>query len=326
MIPKTKAKRIFNFSIVLLFSILIAACQFGKKGETNNTVSENSEMLTGIEKQNVIDVVTTSMEFQMKDSLDSGWQTFQYQNESEEPHFILIGKYPQDKTIDDGRSEVIPAFQKGMNQLSQGNMDQAMAEFGKLPDWFQDVEYLGGTGLISPGKVATTTLNLVPGYYVFECYVKKDGVFHSSMGMVKEVIVKDQNSGNPKPTGDIEIHISSNEGITYSGSITSGEHVFAVHFDDQKIYEHFVGHDVNLVKLHQNYNKDSLIYWMNWSVPGGMESPAPNNVTFLGGVNDMPSGSTAYFTAEVDSGDYAFISEVPNSDEKNMFREFQVTE
>jgi hypothetical protein len=264
------------------------------------------------------------MEFQMMDTIASGWQTYHYHNESEEPHFILVGKYPEGKTIDDGRAEVVPAFQKGMNQLTLGDIDQAMTEFGKLPDWFQDVKYLGGTGLISSGKVATTTLNLEPGYYVFECYVKKDGVFHTSMGMIKEVIVKDERSGNSEPVGDIEIQISSEKGITYSGSITSGEIVFAVHFDDQRLYEHFVGHDVHLVKLHENYNKDSLIHWMDWSVPGGLDSPAPHNVTFLGGVNDMPSGSTAYFIAELDEGNYAFIAEVPNADTRNMFREFRV--
>lgn len=314
-----KDKKFTYFLIVLLFSINIYGCQSGKKSEKKETAS-------GDEKKEAIKVVTETMEFQMKDTLTSGWQTFNYHNESEEPHFFLVGKYPGDKTIEDGRAEVIPAFQKGMNHLNQGNTDQAMAEFGKLPEWFQDVEYLGGTGLISPGKVAITTLNLEPGYYVFECYVKRDGVFHSSMGMVKEVIVKDEGSGNSKPAGDIEVHVSSEAGITYSDSISVGKHVFAVHFDDQKLHEHFVGHDVNLVKLHENYNKDSLIYWMNWSNPGGLESPAPGNVTFLGGVNEMPQGSTAYFTAELDEGKYAFIAEVPNADAKNMFREFQVSE
>jgi hypothetical protein len=320
-----KTVKLIYFLFVLLFSFSIMGCQFGNKADRNKTISEDSEMQKEEEQKDGIKVVTQEMEFQMEDTLASGWQTFHYHNESEEPHFILLGKYPDDKTIDDARAEVIPAFQKGMNQLSQGNTDEAMTEFGKLPDWFQDVEYLGGTGLISSGKVATTTLNLEPGYYLFECYVKINGVFHSTMGMIKEVIVINENSGNTEPAADIEIRISSEKGITYSDSITSGKHVFAVHFDDQMVYDHFVGHDVHLVKLHDNYNKDSLIHWMNWSVPGGLDSPAPGNVTFLGGVNDMPSGSTAYFTAELDEGNYAFIAEVPNADTKNMFREFKIT-
>jgi hypothetical protein len=68
-----------------------------------------------------------------------------------------------------------------------------------------------------------------------------------------------------------------------------------------------------------------MIHLMNWSVPGGLESPAPDNVTFLGGVNDMPGGNTAYFTASLEEGNYAFIAEVPDADDKNMFREFRVT-
>lgn len=318
-------KKLVYVSFMLLFSIFIVGCKFGKK-DSGSSTNKSVETKADEEMKNGIEVVTTMMEFQMKDTLNSGWQTFYYHNESEEPHFFLLGKYPEGKTIDDGRKEVIPAFQKGMNQLSQGNTDQAMAEFGKLPAWYQNVEFMGGTGLISPGHVATTTLNLVPGYYVFECYLKKGGVFHSAMGMVKEVIVKDKDSGHSEPVGNMDIHLSSEKGITYSGSIWKGEHVFAVHFDDQNIYEHFVGHDVNLVKLNENYNKDSLIHWMNWSVPGGLESPAPDNITFLGGVNDMPSGSIAYFSAELEKGNYAFIAEVPNADAKNMFTEFQVNE
>lgn len=318
---KGNAKQLIYFLFIFLFSLTVVACQSGPKGKDSDSSAETGEMKS-VEKG--IKVETKLMEIQMKDTLASGWQTFYYHNESEEPHFFLLGKYPEGKTIADGRAEVITVFQKGMNQLNQGNTDLAMAEFGKLPGWFQQVEYLGGTGLISPGKIAITTLDLQPGYYVFECYVKKGGVFHSAMGMVKEVIVEDRDSGNPEPNSDIDIHISSAKGITYSDSISAGEHVFAVHFDDQKLYSHFVGHDVHLLKLDENYNKDSLIYWMNWSAPGGLESPGPENVTFLGGVNDMPKGSTAYFTADLDEGNYAFIAEVPNADEKNMFRIFQV--
>lgn len=66
--------------------------------------------------------------------------------------------------------------------------------------------------------------------------------------------------------------------------------------------------------------------WMNWTDPKGLITPAPEGVTFLGGVNDMPAGRKGYFEAELTPGRYAFISEVPNSMSKNMLREFIVPE
>lgn len=199
-----------------------------------------------------------------------------------------------------------------------------MAEFGKLPEWFSKVVFLGGTGLISPGRTAVTTLDLQPGYYVMECYVKKDGVFHSTMGMVKELVIKDDKTKNQAPEADVDVHISSEEGITYSDPIDKGHNVFAVTFDDQKLHEHFVGHDVHLLKLEENYNLDELLLWMNWSVPGGLSSPGPDNVIFLGGVNDLPGGSTGYFPADLDPGKYALMAEVPEAAAKNMFKVFDV--
>jgi hypothetical protein len=44
---------------------------------------------------------------------------------------------------------------------------------------------------------------------------------------------------------------------------------------------------------------------MSWI--DGMVSPAP--VEFLGGADQMPAGSTAYFEVDLEPGSYAWISE-----------------
>ena len=64
----------------------------------------------------------------------------------------------------------------------EGKGEEAGAEFAKLPEWFGEVQFLGGSGIISPGVTSMTTLYLESGYYVFECYMKmKGGIFHSAM-------------------------------------------------------------------------------------------------------------------------------------------------
>ena len=278
-------------------------------------------------KDNAIEVVTNLMEFQIVDEIPSGWNTFRYVNKSKEPHFFLLDKYPAGKTIEDGRKEVIPVFQNGMDLINEGKPEEANAEFGKLPPWFADIVYTGGSGLISPGHTSVTTLNLEPGYYVMECYVKMEtGVFHAAMGMTKAFTVIDSSSGNTEPTATVNITIAGNEGIVYTDAITKGETTFSVYFKDQAPHENFVGHDVNLVKLDENHDLGELEKWMNWTDAKGLITPPPQGVTFLGGVNEMPAGSTGYFTVNLEPGNYAFISEVPNSLQKGMLKTFEVVD
>lgn len=122
----------------------------------------------------------------------------------------------------------------------------------------------------------------------------------------------------------MNITISSTEGIQYEGEISKGENTFAVHYKDQMVHENFVGHDVNLVKFDNTADSNNLEAWMNWATPTGLMTPSPKGVTFLGGTNDAPAGSTQYFKVNLESGNYAFISEVPNSNQKGLFKKFTI--
>ncbi|NNF18157.1 MAG: hypothetical protein HKN61_00135 [Flavobacteriaceae bacterium] len=295
--------------IVLLLVTLItaASCKEDPKEEQE------------VKKEEVIEVLTEVMDFQLKDTIRSGWQTFRYTNASNEPHFILLDKYPEGKNIKDGEKDVMPIFQEGMELINKGEMDKAMEAFGKLPPWFSEIVFSGGVGLVSAGKMAESTIYMEPGYYVLECYVKMpNGVFHGVMGMVKELVVVQDTTTHTPPEPTVRIAISGAEGIQVQDSIKAGPQVFQVTYKDQVTHENFVGHDINLVRLEENADLDQLEAWMNWVDPKGLISPAPEGVVFLGGVNDMPAGRTGYFTAELEPGSYVLISEVPNAREKNM--------
>ena len=286
-----------------------------------------NEQVKEADKEYVVDIITQNMDFQMPDTIQSGWINFSYKNQSPQTHFFLIEKFPDDKTLEDAKKDVVPHFSNGMKFINEGQGEKAMAEFGKLPEWYSKVEFLGGSGLISPGETAETMVQLDPGYYLMECYVKmSNGEFHTAMGMIRDFVVSDSSSGNEKPTAGIQIDISSTEGIVFNDSIEPGPQTFSVFYKDQSVYEHFIGHDVNLVKLEDGANLKDLESWMNWADPNGLIDPAPNNITFLGGVNNLPAGSTGYFTAGLEPGNYVLISEVPNASAKNMLKTFVVSE
>ena len=319
-IKKNFLKFRFIYIILVAFSILIIqSCKLDKESKKKEQVDVN--------KDTTIDIVTENMDFQTLDTIASGWNTFKYINNSNETHFFLFDKYPEGKTIEDTEKEVDPPFQKGMDLINEGKSEEGFAEFNKLPAWFFKVVFSGGSGLVSPKSSSITTIKLEPGYYIIECYVKMaNGKFHSNMGMVKAIVVTTDKSGNLPPDANVNIAISSTEGITYDKPIGKGMQTFSVHFKDQIVHEHFVGHDVNLVKLDKNSNLDELEKWMNWSDPKGLITPAPKGVTFLGGVNDMPADNIGYFKVNLKPGNYVLISEVPNALNKKMLKKFKISE
>ena len=308
--------------IVVLVSssfLFIQSCKSDKKSTPVETIAEA--------KENVIEIITENMDFQMPDTIPSGWNTFRYKNQSPQTHFFLVDRYPEGKTSEDAENLVAPVFDSAMKLIMEGKTEEGYAEFAKLPEWFSEVVFVGGSGLLSPDQVAETTINLKPGKYIIECYVKmSNGVFHTSMGMTKDIVVKPVDSGNKELIADIAINISSTDGIVFNDSINSGKHTFSVFYKDQIVHENFVGHDINLVRLDENANLEELENWMNWADPKGLIEPAPDGLTFMGGVNDMPEGNIGFFTANLKPGKYALISEVPNALSKNMLKTFVVPE
>jgi hypothetical protein len=308
-----------------IFLMIISLCVFFNCKNEKKTESIEETVKVFEEPSNVIDIVTRSMEFQSVDTIPSGWNTFKYQNLSNETHFFLLDKYPVGKTVENTLTDVAPVFVEGMDLINEGKSEEGFAAFSKLPEWFFGVIYSGGSGLIAPKHTAMTTVKLDPGYYIMECYVKMpNGKFHTSMGMAKPLIVTEEDSSNSPPEATVNITLSGEEGISYDKSITKGKQIFSVFVKDQKPHENFIWHDVNLVELTESANEEALEKWMDWSHPKGLITPVPNGVTFLGGVNDMPAGNTGYFYADLKPGKYAFISEVPNAKAKNMFKVFEV--
>lgn len=312
-----------TISLSVLVFIVVNCKQNNKQ---SGTVEEDPVVTESVSmSKNAIRVTTRSMEFQSVDTISSGWNTFVYDNLSNETHFFLLDQYPEGKTIKNTITDVAPVFEDGMDLINMGKSEEGFGAFGNLPAWYFDIVFSGGSGLISPKHTAVSTLKLDPGYYVMECYVKMpNGKFHTLMGMAKPLIVTKEASGQEPPQATINIILSGEEGISWDQPITQGRHTFSVFVKDQKAHENFIWHDINIARLDSHADIEALEKWMDWSHPKGLITPAPNGVTFLGGVNDMPSGSTGYFTVDLEPGKYVFISEVPNSKEKGLLKTFEI--
>jgi hypothetical protein len=200
-----------------------------------------------------------------------------------------------------------------------------MKEFEKIPQWFYKVELAGGVGLTSKKTTSKSTIFLEPGTYIMECYVRMpNGLGHVFMGMIKELKVSNESNDNKPPKADFNISISSEKGITFNDSIKAGNYTLAAKFEDQKQYEHLMGHDVNLVKVENDSLVTDLNNWLNIVDFNAFRSPEPEGLLFLGGVEDLPAGKTGYFEVTLEKGNYVLISEIPNVVERKMIKPFTV--
>lgn len=276
----------------------------------------------------VVDVKAVGLKFEAPDSIPSGWTTFRFENTADVPHFAVIERLPEGFGIADHQEQVAPVFQIGMDYLSAGKPDSAFAAFGNIPEWFGEIVFTGGPGLTAPGRTSQSTVYLEPGTYLLECYVKTDGNFHSynanpgNYGMVHQFTVTEDVSEAPVPTADLNITLSNERGIEVDSLIAPGEHTIAVHFESQQQHENFVQNDIHLARLGADADLPELASWVDWTQPTGLQDPS--SVEFLGGLEEMPAGSTGYFTVTLEPGRYAWVSEVTNPADKGMLKVFTV--
>ncbi|MBD0822467.1 hypothetical protein [Aestuariibaculum marinum] len=310
-----------QFILIFLAAIFITSC---KNDKHKNTIPPQATELESLDN-NIVEVTTNVMDFVMPDTLRSGWNTFRYTNKSTETHFFILEKLPEGVTLETYKNELVPPFKAAFTFLNKGDFEAAMKELEKTPKWWYDVTFAGGVGLISPKSQAETTIHLKPGTYAMECYVRMpDGMPHAFYGMLKEITVTEKESKASMPEADYNITVSAKTGITFKDSLQAGNYQFGVHFKDQKKYESFLGHDVNLVKIENDTLITTLCKWVNSADITSLRSPAPSGLTFLGGVEDLEAGETGFFKVFLDQGNYVLISEIPNAKERGMIKPFKV--
>jgi len=271
-------------------------------------------------QENFVDVIAKDFRFEMVDSIPSGWTTFRLKNMGHAEHFFLLSLLPDSITFEDYKTEVGRPFDIAFDSLKAGSRKEDAMNLlvQSVPQWyFTSVKQMGGTGIISAHKTTQVTLNLVPGTYVMECYIKEQGVFHTALGMIRPVTVTKKVSDMKPPKANVNVYLTNNE-IKTEGEIESGLNIFAIHFKEHP--EAGVGNDVHLIKMKPDTDINEVLQWMDWTNILGLEPPAP--VEFLGGSQEMPVGNTSFFTINLDPGKYAFVSEAVMKEGNSL--EFEV--
>lgn len=308
----------------LLLATFIASCE---KEEMDNSNLEFAN--ASVKSMNMVKITSTGMNFDAPDEIPSGWNTFSYMNKTDEPHFFILVKIPDDKTLEEYTVEVTEPFNAWLDSWRLG---APAANHGISLWFFFEAFNVGGSGLVDPGKTAITSVNLEPGNYIIECYVKMpNGDFHSIAGMVDQLTVTDEEYKSLEPKPDVSINIDA-QGLHLEDEIENpGLHTFSVDFGAGS------NADVHLVRIEnpETANRDDLKKWMYWGNIIGFETegfmtPAPDGFSFLGGTQELAKGGHTYFQAVLKPGTYALISEVSYYDLEgdvqinNYYEEFTI--
>jgi hypothetical protein len=85
-----------------------------------------------------------------------------------------------------------------------------------------------------------------------------------------------------------------------------------------------LGHDINLVKIENENQLDSLNGWINPADYSAFRTPEPKGLTFLGCVEDLFGDKKEYFDVTLKKGHSVLISEIPHTLERTIFKRFEV--
>ena len=323
MIPHKLNSRNVFLALLLLFA---AACS---KSDSQTDSAAVESMIEEVPQPpaGLVEVRAVGLTLQAEDEIPSGWTTLRFINASDMIHLAYLYKLPEGITLDDHK-KLAGIFQNFMDEYN-GRPHSAPDAGMEIPEWFGNIKTFGGPGLVSARTTGETTVFMEPGVYFLECYVKTDGIFHSynssptEHGMIHQFTVTSEDNMASEPESTLDISVSGETGMEVQGDVTAGDHTIKVTFPDQKPHENFQGHDIHLVQLSDDSDIEEIVKWMDWRAPTGLQTPAPAGL-FLGGTNELPAGGTAYFSVNLEPGNYAFISEVPEADKKGLLVQFEV--
>ena len=299
-------------------------------GEGQHAAEEPAAAPEASEPQaNVVEIRAIGKTFEGPSEIPSGWTTFRFVNSSSMIHFAMIDVPPEGITTQEMSDTVMDYFQEAMDGMNAGDAEAVNAAFAKFPPWIAELGRMGGPGFLSAGRIGETTVYLEPGRYLVECYVKTDGIFHTTspgegqLGMLLDLVVTEESNGAPEPVADVTLTVR-NAGIEVtSGELREGLNTIRVDFVEQQAFPSFVGNDVHVMRVDDANSIAKADAWMDWRTKDGLEDPSP--VVFLGGINDLPAGMHGYFSVDLAPGDYAFIAEIPGPQEAGFVLPFSVS-
>ncbi|MEO8619904.1 MAG: hypothetical protein ABI625_02490 [bacterium] len=235
----------------------------------------------------VVTIHAKDFAFTAPKTVKSGVNTFRLVNDGKELHHLSIIQLAKGKTIADFAA--------------------AMKKPGPPPTWTTNV---GGPNPAVPGSSVEATLSLDAGTYVLICFIPTPGETapHAMKGMMAELTVLPDKSGNAEPTADTNIHLTDYT-FTLDKPLTAGHHEFKVTNDAAQT------HEVVVVELAPGKTMTDLGNWVEKSL---MKGPPPGKP--IGGMSGLDKGHSGMFPLELKAGKYGMICFVPDAkDGKSHF-------
>jgi hypothetical protein len=276
-------------SVILGLLVLVgaAAAQEGTPTPTSTQTPSGDAADSGDVEQ--VEFSARDYAFSGPDSVTSGLVKFTLTNEGEEPHHLQLVQLPPGMTAED--------FINVMQEGGEGPSSSGGAD-GPPPPTLVEA---GGPGTAMPGATSNATVDLEPGTYLMACFVPNaEGVPHAALGMVGELQVTAPEE--PELSADTTLRLFDFN-FEASEPVESGELTFYVVNDGPQ------AHEAALVQLVPGASIGEFLSAFGPNPPAG---PPPGQ--FVGGIQSLTAGRVGYFTAEFESGDYAWVCFVPDSE------------
>jgi len=222
----------------------------------------------------LIRLVTTEYNYQMPDTINSGFHLWRLVNNGALWHEAVIFRFTNDtSSINDYVDEV----KRGID----------------FPSFSLDY---GGPGMTLPKDSHELIMQLSPGRYGIVCTIDN----HMMAGMSKEFFVqqkKDEDTTQP-PHEDVILTLSDT-GFHFSKTISAGKHLIKIVNAGPQY------HEVDFIKLDEGKTKSDYVKWYHDSIP------VPGKP--VGGSLDFIPGFECWFPVNLAPGDYLLSCMVPDS-------------
>jgi hypothetical protein len=277
--------RIFGAAPILAVATLVACSvrEAPHSAATDTAGASATATAANINAPNVVHVVAKDFSLEGPAQIPAGLTTLHLMNEGKEIHQAQLLKLTEGKTYAD--------FTAAMKAMKPG---------APPPSW---IVPSGGPNAAPPGGTAAATSTLEPGNYALICFIPStDGVPHAMKGMMTGLVVIPATAApaaEPAPTTTLTL---ADYKFNFSTPLKSGENVIRVeNAADQP-------HEVVLFKLAPGKTMKDFQAWLPVSdkdpnVPGSA----------AGGVVGLVKGQHAFFTANLDAGDYVLVCFLPDS-------------
>ncbi|MBE7555936.1 MAG: hypothetical protein HS126_33195 [Anaerolineales bacterium] len=266
-----KQKQLFITLAILALAIALSACGAAIASTPAGSGAAIPE----------ITIKAFDYSFAVPDQLEAGLVKINLVNDGQELHHAQIARLNEGITLEQ--------FQTALQQ------DPEAA--------FPLITFVGGPGVVDPGRQAQVTVELSPGQYVLLCFLPShDGVPHLAKGMLKPIeVVAHTDHDHPdvsEPKADAMVKLLDFSFVLPS-EIKAGEQLWQV------VNEGSQPHEVLIIKLAEGKTMADLQAFVQTyeGVP-----PYAN----LGGFQAITPGESGWLHLNLEPGNYVAICYVPD--------------